>query len=142
MTNCGVARRCKLFVNKASMAPLSAAPLRFSNEKVKVTKSSGNVFRDLGFSEEEAVLLAMRSDLMGQLPVLIRRRKWTQAAAAEALGITQSRVSDLVRGQMGEVQPGYAADARGKSRPASSIDDVEGRIATKGTTRFCGRRRP
>lgn len=68
-------------------------------KKVKVTKSSGNVFRDLGFSEEEALLLAMRSDLMGQLRVLIKRREWTQAAAAEALGITQSRVSDLVRGK-------------------------------------------
>jgi predicted XRE-type DNA-binding protein len=30
---------------------------------------------------------------------LIERRKWTQAQAAEALGISQSRVSDLIRGK-------------------------------------------
>ena len=67
--------------------------------KTKVTKSSGNVFVDLGFPPEEAMLLAMRSDLMAQLRLLIERNKWTQAKAASELGITQSRVSDLVRGK-------------------------------------------
>ena len=36
-------------------------------EKLKITKSCGNVFLDLGFSPEEATILAMRSQLMGEL---------------------------------------------------------------------------
>lgn len=32
--------------------------------KEKITRSSGNVFTDLGFPPEEAAILAMRADLM------------------------------------------------------------------------------
>jgi predicted XRE-type DNA-binding protein len=67
--------------------------------KEKRTKSSGNVFVDLGFSPEEVTLLTMRADLMARLRLLIERRNWTQAQAASQLGISQSRVSDLVRGK-------------------------------------------
>ena len=64
-----------------------------------VIESSGNVFADLGFSREEATLLAMRAKLMADLRDTITRRAWTQAQAAQALGVTQSRISDLVRGK-------------------------------------------
>ena len=67
--------------------------------RIKVTKSSGNVFLDLGFSREEAEVLAMRAELMSRLRTLISDRSWTQQEAAKRLGITQSRVSDLVRGK-------------------------------------------
>jgi predicted XRE-type DNA-binding protein len=67
--------------------------------KEKRTKSSGNVFVDLGFSPEEVTLLTMRADLMAQLRLLIASKKWSQIQAALHLGITQSRVSDLVRGK-------------------------------------------
>lgn len=68
-------------------------------KKAKITKSSGNVFRDLGYTPEEAMILAMRSDLMGQLRLYIERRGWSQTQAATELGVTQSRVSDLTRGK-------------------------------------------
>jgi len=68
-------------------------------EKLKVTKSSGNVFIDLGFTPEEAAILAMRTELMCRLEILIRDKQWTQAEAAHVLGISQSRVSDLIRGK-------------------------------------------
>jgi predicted XRE-type DNA-binding protein len=67
--------------------------------KEKITKSSGNVFVDLGFPPEEVTILTMRADLMAQLRLLIERKGWTQAQAAAALGVSQSRVSDLVRGK-------------------------------------------
>ena len=67
--------------------------------KEKITKSSGNVFVDLGFAPEEVTILTMRADLMAQLRLLIERKGWTQAQAAAALGVSQSRVSDLVRGK-------------------------------------------
>ena len=65
----------------------------------KVTRSSGNVFIDLGFSAEEATVLAMRAELMASLRSLIAERGWTQQEAANELAIGQSRVSDLVRGK-------------------------------------------
>jgi predicted XRE-type DNA-binding protein len=64
-----------------------------------VIQSSGNVFIDLGFPPEEAALLSMRATLMNQLRAVIDERGWTQVEAACALGISQSRVSDLVRGK-------------------------------------------
>ena len=67
--------------------------------KEKIIKSSGNIFADLGFPPEEVTILTMRADLMSQLRLLIEHRQWTQAQAAAALGISQSRVSDLVRGK-------------------------------------------
>ena len=68
-------------------------------EKLKITKSSGNVFIDLGFPPEEAAILAMRSELMCRLEILIRDKQWTQSEAAQVLGISQSRVSNLIRGK-------------------------------------------
>jgi len=68
-------------------------------EKFQVTESCGNVFIDLGFSPEEATLLAMRSQLMGELRIKIRDMEWTQVEAVKVLGISPSRVSDLIRGK-------------------------------------------
>jgi len=65
----------------------------------RVTKSSGNVFLDLGFPPEEAAVLKLRSDLMGDLREFIEKNRLTQLQAAGLLGVTQSRVSDLVRGK-------------------------------------------
>jgi len=68
--------------------------------KLKVSRSSGNVFRDLGFTSEEAEHLKIRSDLMIQLQKLITARGLRQAQAAKILGVTQPRVSDLLRGRI------------------------------------------
>jgi predicted XRE-type DNA-binding protein len=54
---------------------------------------------DLGFSPEEAAILQMRADLMAKLRKTITARKLTQAKAAQLLGVSPSRVSDLVRGK-------------------------------------------
>ncbi len=63
-------------------------------------RSSGNVFRDLGFSAKVAENLRIRSELMDQVTALIDRRGLTQAAAAAIFGVSQPRVSDLVRGKI------------------------------------------
>jgi predicted XRE-type DNA-binding protein len=68
--------------------------------RLKVTRSSGNVFRDLGFAPEEAEHLQVRSDLMIQLQKLIASRGFTQAETAKILRVTQPRVSDLLRGRI------------------------------------------
>lgn len=68
--------------------------------RVKITPSSGNVFRDLGFSREEAEHLLVRSDLMIAVQKAVERRGLKQAEAAKILGVTQPRVSDLLRGRI------------------------------------------
>jgi predicted XRE-type DNA-binding protein len=67
---------------------------------IRMHKSSGNVFRDLGFPPLEAENLMARSDLMIRLTKLIEGRKLTQAAAARLMGVTQPRISDLMRGKI------------------------------------------
>ena len=64
-----------------------------------VVNSSGNVFIDLGYSPDEAAILQMRADLMADLRKFIKAKRLTQAKAAEILGVSQSRVSDLIRGK-------------------------------------------
>jgi predicted XRE-type DNA-binding protein len=64
-----------------------------------IVNSTGNVFLDLGYSPDEAAILQMRADLMADLRKWIKAKKLTQAKAAEILGISQSRVSDLIRGK-------------------------------------------
>jgi predicted XRE-type DNA-binding protein len=44
--------------------------------------------------------LKLRSALMIALKEQIERRNWTQAEAARRLGVTQPRVSDLMRGKI------------------------------------------
>lgn len=66
----------------------------------KVQRSSGNVFRDVGFPPEAAENLRLRSELMVQIRRMLEGRKLTQAAGAQLFGVTQPRISDLVRGRI------------------------------------------
>ncbi len=66
----------------------------------RIRRSSGNVFRDLGFGAEEAENLRVRSELMIELAKHVKARRLTQARAAKLLGVTQPRVSDLMRGKI------------------------------------------
>ncbi len=66
----------------------------------KIQRSSGNVFRDVGFPPEEAENLRLRSELMVQVRRILEARKLTQAAGAKLFGVTQPRISDLVRGRI------------------------------------------
>lgn len=69
-------------------------------KKVTLTRSSGNVFRDLGFSPDEAEYLKVRAELLVNIQKAITARGLKQAEAAELLGVTQPRVSDLMRGRI------------------------------------------
>ena len=68
--------------------------------KLKMTRSTGNIFRDLGFPPDEAEHLRIRSELLMQLQKAIRSQGLKQAEAAKLLDVTQPRVSDLMRGRL------------------------------------------
>ena len=62
----------------------------------EVTK--GNVFKDLGLDQPEELLA--RSKLLTEVCKLIKASKRTQKEIAVELGITQSKVSLLMRGRL------------------------------------------
>jgi predicted XRE-type DNA-binding protein len=82
--------------------------------KLKATRSSGNVFCDLGFPEEEAEHLKVRADLLIQVQKALEARGLKQAEAAKLLGVTQPRVSDLVRGRLDLFSVDILIDMLGK----------------------------
>ena len=57
--------------------------------QLRVTASTGNVFRDLGFRREEAEHLLVRADLMIQAQKLIAARQLKQRATAEILRVSE-----------------------------------------------------
>src|SRR5437867_3945224 len=65
--------------------------------KTRITESSGNVFFDVGFPPHEANSFLMRADLMFRLQHLIKARRLKPPQAAKLLGVTQPRISDLMR---------------------------------------------
>ncbi|MDR3489323.1 MAG: helix-turn-helix transcriptional regulator [Bradyrhizobium sp.] len=64
--------------------------------KVRVTKSSGNVFADFGLPNTAEH--SIKADLVLALAARIKSRGLTQTKAASLLGLAQSDVSKLLRG--------------------------------------------
>lgn len=82
--------------------------MKIETQSAHITPADGNVFEDLGFAPEQAAAMKARSDriisekltikhsLMDNLAEWIEVKELKQAEAAEILGITRPRVSDLV----------------------------------------------
>lgn len=66
----------------------------------RTTRSTGNVFRDVGFPSKTADHLKIRADLLISVQEAIAERGLTQRATADLLGVHQPRVSDLMRGKI------------------------------------------
>jgi predicted XRE-type DNA-binding protein len=71
---------------------------REAKEDIAVTPSTGNVFADLGFAEPEEELT--KAQLASHIRAILRRRRLTQSAAAELMGIDQPKVSALLNGRL------------------------------------------
>jgi len=71
-----------------------------SSEVVKVRRGSGNVFRDLGFSERESQNLLLRAELVLCIEDFVKRSGLTQLAAAKQLRLTQPRLNALLKGRI------------------------------------------
>ena len=65
-------------------------------EGVEVMRSSGNVFADLGLHDAEK--LKIKSGLVIEIRKAMRLQGLTQQEAAKRMGITQPKVSDMMRG--------------------------------------------
>ena len=65
-------------------------------EGVEVQRSSGNVFADLGLPEAEN--LKIKTGLVVEIRKAMRALGLTQQAAAKRMGISQAKVSGMMRG--------------------------------------------
>lgn len=62
-----------------------------------IEQGSANVYADLGLDNAEEMLV--KAQLATKIGDIIKRRKLTQVQAAELLGITQPKLSGLLRGK-------------------------------------------
>jgi predicted XRE-type DNA-binding protein len=70
---------------------------------MKITKSSGNVFADIGFSPGEAETLAVKADLVTLVAHAIRTGHLTQKQAAKICGTEQGTLSKALSGKLTSV---------------------------------------
>jgi predicted XRE-type DNA-binding protein len=68
------------------------------SDDIEYEESSGNVFADLGLPDPEIRLA--KAKLAHPIAKIIAKRGWKQIEAAEALGLHQPEVSNLVRGRL------------------------------------------
>ena len=73
------------------------------SEKIDIVPSSGNVFAGLGFADPDLELL--RADLALRIKQILARRGWTDAQAADTLGVDQPTVTKILLGRLDEVSP-------------------------------------
>jgi predicted XRE-type DNA-binding protein len=63
-------------------------------------KRFASVWDAIEDSPSEAASMRLRAELANEIIERMRARKLTQAKAAELIGVTQPRVSDLMRGRL------------------------------------------
>ena len=66
-------------------------------DETEVHEGGGNVYRDLGFPDADEMLV--KAQLVAKISEMIRSQELTQAEAARIFGVTQPKLSDLLRGQ-------------------------------------------
>ena len=67
------------------------------SQEMTILAGSSNVDADLGYTNDAE--MQRKSRLAGEIPRAIKARHLTQASAATLLGIDQSKVSRITRGQ-------------------------------------------
>ena len=73
----------------------------------RITRGSGNVFLDLGFPPHKAAVMLLRCELAEGLRRWMARRGLTQAQAAERLGVSQPRISEISRNKVDKLSLDY-----------------------------------
>lgn len=64
------------------------------------TTGSGDIFKDFGFSDEEAAALTIKASLFRTLQTALKQMPGTQAELGSRLGVPQSKISDILNGKM------------------------------------------
>jgi predicted XRE-type DNA-binding protein len=64
---------------------------------IEIEKGSGNVYSDLNKADADEMIV--KAQLANKIGEIIKGRKWSQQKAAEVLGVTQPKLSKMLRGQ-------------------------------------------
>ena len=64
---------------------------------IEIEKGSSNVYTDLGIANADGMIV--KAQLATKIGEIIKGRKWSQQHAAEVLGLPQSKLSKMLRGQ-------------------------------------------
>lgn len=64
---------------------------------IDIETGSGNVYIDLGSADADEMLV--KAQLATKIGEIIKSRRWSQQQAAEVLGMTQPKLSKMLRGQ-------------------------------------------
>ena len=64
---------------------------------IEVEEGSGNVYADLGMPDADEMII--KAQLAAKIGEIIKSRKWSQQQAADVLGLTQPKLSKMLRGQ-------------------------------------------
>ena len=67
------------------------------NENILFEESSGNIYADLDIKDADEML--RKAKLVANIQDTIKKRGWTQQEAAKILGMTQPKLSLMLRGQ-------------------------------------------
>ena len=74
-----------------------------SNKRDSTHVTKVNVFEDLGFSSEEAAVLALKTQLHTEILKVVKRRRLTPRQLEKILHVPQPRVSELLNGKISKV---------------------------------------
>lgn len=64
---------------------------------IEIHEGSGNVYADLGLPDAEE--MQVKAQLVTKIREIIKANGWTQQQAADVLGLTQPKLSKMLRGQ-------------------------------------------
>lgn len=68
-----------------------------ADNSTEIHRGSGNVYADLGFPDAEDMLL--KAKLVAKISEIVRSKGLTQVETAKILGLTQPKVSAILRGR-------------------------------------------
>jgi predicted XRE-type DNA-binding protein len=64
---------------------------------MKTARAAKSAYHELGFADADQMLV--KAQLMVKIAETLRERRWTQQHAARVLGLTQPKLSKMLRGQ-------------------------------------------
>ena len=101
-------------------------------DNVKFEKSSGNVFKDIGFSDEEAEALSFRTKLTFEVFTLLKKSRLRRVKAAKLLAVDPADISKLKNGDDDNFSLACLSDFRDRLKrymedqvPVSENDDKQ-----------------
>jgi predicted XRE-type DNA-binding protein len=83
---------------------------------MSITESTGNVFRDMGIDPVRAESLRLKSALLVEISVIIRRRELSRSSAAKLFGVSVADIRAIESGELNHF----------------SIDDIVGMLSRAG----------